>query len=128
MPPSFSSSQPYSLMPLMSKSLVVGALWLLALLYWATDAPAVATSIAQESVFAKWDMPLHARGETQTTFKSAVNAEPQVDTPPKVWLSKTGVDIAPDIIVKFPVPALHRQHIYLQQLQGLDSPRAPPFV
>jgi len=131
MPPSFSNVQPYPLMPLLSRLVAVGALWLLALSYWGTDANRVSESIAQDSTFAKWDMPLHARGETQSAFErvtSRVNADPQIDMPPKVWLLLIGADIAPYIIVKPPVPVFHRQHIYLQQLQGLDSARAPPFV
>lgn len=119
--------------------LAASILWLLALA--SNNGAYVAGDAGRKSVAASLEMPLHVPAEHSRAlkcfFKRSSNY-PTTDlshhlsateTPVALWvLIASEFVVAPSLTAEFPVAESSTPRVYLQQLQTLDSPRAPPFV
>lgn len=119
--------------------LAVSILWLLAL-STASDAGTYHHA-ERKSISASYDMPLHIPAEHSRALKrffKRTSNYPTTDlsphfsateTPAALWvLIASEFVVAPSLTAEFSAADSLSPRVYLQQLQSLDSPRAPPFV
>ena len=119
--------------------LAVGILWLLAL---STTSDADTYHHAErKSISASYDMPLHVPAEQSRALKRFFKRTSNplatdlshhlsaTETPVALWmLIASEFVVTPSLTAEFSAADSLSPRVYLQQLQSLDSPRAPPFV
>ncbi|WP_323814097.1 hypothetical protein [Cellvibrio sp. NN19] len=119
--------------------LAASILWLLALA--SNNGVYVAGDAGSKSVAASLEMPLHVPAEHSRALKrffKRTSNPPSTDlshhlaateTPVALWvLIASEFVVTPSLTAAFSVAESSSPRVYLQQLQSLDSPRAPPFV
>lgn len=119
--------------------LAAGILWLLVL---ATNNGVYgAGEDGRKSVAASLELPLHVPAEHSRALKrffKRTSNYPSTDISPPLSADETPVALwvliasefvfAPPLTADFSVANNSSPRVYLQQLQSLDAPRAPPFV